>query len=101
MRARDGEFAGVLGVMVAGAARAGKKGLACGPSVAAREVGRGRASALGEQGACERAVVRAQVKGRWRWRSQRDAGWLADRWGQASKGGVASARAFGLAGGWT
>ena len=55
MRARDGEFAGDLGVMVAGAARAGKKGLACGPSVAARE----RAMLLAEAGQaramCERA----------------------------------------------
>ena len=50
MRARDGEFAGDLGVMVAGAARAGKKGLACGPSVAAREVGRGRAEGRGRAG---------------------------------------------------
>ena len=37
MRARDGEFAGDLGVMVAGAARAGKKGLARGPGVAVIE----------------------------------------------------------------
>ena len=60
--ARDGEFAGDLGVMVAGAARAGKKGLACGPSVAAREGARCCWLRRGRPGRC--ASGRAEGRGR-------------------------------------
>ena len=63
MRARDGEFAGDLGVMVAGAARAGKKGLACGPSVAAREGARDARGCRPSGG--ERAVGKKKKRADW------------------------------------
>ena len=64
MRARDGNLAGDLGVMVAGAARAGKKGLACGPrlSAAGNDALRGvRLSGEAGRGAC---VRRERAEGR-------------------------------------